>query len=652
MDAISFVLGIKSSQLRSAHLKELIYRGRVIQQSAVNGNAGESDEEGDNGRDDPNSAWVMAVYENDQGDEQHWKRTITASGGSEYRINNKVVTAAQYNAALEEENILIKARNFLVFQGDVEAIASQSPRDLTRLIEQISGSLEYKAEYEKLKAEMEKAAEASNFNLNRRRGINAEIKQYQEQKKEAENYEKKAQERDEAIVTHVLWKLFHFQNNIEQNKQEIEKHQTELREFRRIHEKFEGRLEQAKKEHAKVSRDVGKIDRAIKRREADIKEKETSLVPIDEKIHMASEKIKKVATRLKEIKRDQAHQSSTVEQIRKDIAIVDKAYAKWEEEQKALAAKSGRALSDADIAEYRKLSEQYKAKTAATQLKIDTYIRQLDEESVNSLKSKVESMQYQLSSLEAEVADIREKRNDAKETVDSYSSELNNKKKECNSLQSERIRQQQQRQELEEKYRDVLTKLNEVEDTRRASKREMQIKETVATLKRIYPGVKGRVSELCKPSQKKYAEAVSTVLGRHFDSVVVDNEKTAKDCIEYLRDQRVGQATFIPLDTVSVKPINPNLKGMHRGMRLAIDTIEYDASVEVAMQYACGNAVVCDSLDVAKYVCYEKGVEVKAVTVDGTVIHKGGLMTGGRTANSNAKRFEDQEVDSECSHYL
>src|SRR5690606_31908420 len=130
-------------------------------------------------------------------------------------------------------------------------------------------------------------------------------------------------------------------------KQEIEKHQTELREFRRIHEKFEGRLEQAKKEHAKVSRDVGKIDRAIKRREADIKEKETSLVPIDEKIHMASEKIKKVATRLKEIKRDQANQNSTAEQIKKDIAIVDKAYAKWEEEQKALAAKSGRALSDA-----------------------------------------------------------------------------------------------------------------------------------------------------------------------------------------------------------------------------------------------------------------------------------------------------------------
>ena len=49
------------------------------------------------------------------------------------------MSAGDYTAALEKHNILIKARNFLVFQGDVEAIASQSPKDLTRLIEQISG---------------------------------------------------------------------------------------------------------------------------------------------------------------------------------------------------------------------------------------------------------------------------------------------------------------------------------------------------------------------------------------------------------------------------------------------------------------------------------------------------------------------------------
>jgi chromosome segregation ATPase len=67
------------------------------------------------------------------------KCSISASGASEYKINGKPVNAKEYNEALTDHNILVKAKNFLVFQGDVEAVASQSPKDLMRLIEQISG---------------------------------------------------------------------------------------------------------------------------------------------------------------------------------------------------------------------------------------------------------------------------------------------------------------------------------------------------------------------------------------------------------------------------------------------------------------------------------------------------------------------------------
>ena len=109
MDAISFVLGIKSSHLRSAHLRDLVFRGRVLKTSKingdgsatvngvnghVNGDAASDEEDGADGtqdRNDPKSAWVMAVYEDDARDEQLWKRTITNQGASEYRINDRVV---------------------------------------------------------------------------------------------------------------------------------------------------------------------------------------------------------------------------------------------------------------------------------------------------------------------------------------------------------------------------------------------------------------------------------------------------------------------------------------------------------------------------------------------------------------------------------
>ncbi|EED12277.1 cohesin complex subunit (Psm1), putative [Talaromyces stipitatus ATCC 10500] len=667
MDAISFVLGIKSSHLRSTNLKDLVYRGRVLRTSKVNGDGsatvpeqnGNADEaqdgsdvedsqtQGDRG--DPRSAWVMAVYEDDAGEEQQWKRSITSGGVSEYRINNKIVTAQQYNEALEAENILIKARNFLVFQGDVEAIASQSPKDLTRLIEQISGSLEYKAEYERLKAEQEEAAEQQTFQLNRRRGINSEIKQYQEQKREAENYARKAEERDQAIITHILWKLFHFQRLIDESSAEIQKHQDELKEYRRGVEKYEKNLEEAKKEHAKMGREVSNAERYIVKKEKEIEDATNSLVPIDEKIEITSGKVQRYSSRISEIAKEHDTQTANVARLEKDLKIVEKAQAEWEAEWAKSMSKAGGQLSEADFQEYNKLKEEVNKRSSTEQLKLDNLRRQkkTDAETVNGLKSKFETAQWQLQNLEVEVKTLKTRKSDIADTIKETSAEIDRKKKELNAVTSERLRVSQMRTELEEKLQLVLKKLLEADDGRKQSEKEIRMKEMISTLKRIFPGVKGRVSDLCQPKQKKYAEAVSTVLGRHFDAIVVDNEKTAKECIQHLRDQRAGQATFIPLETIQVKAFNSNFKGMHRGMRPAIETVDYDNSVSRAISYACGNAIVCDDLDTAKYLCYEKGVDAKAVTLDGTVIHKGGLMTGGRgPGQQSSKRWDDSEMEN------
>lgn len=128
----------------------------------------------------------------------HWLTytiSVSTTGASEYKLNRKIVTYSAYNAALVSHSILVKAKNFLVFQGDVEAVASQSPKDLTRLIEQISGSLELAGEYDKAKEAQDRATENATFNFTRRRGINGEIKQYKEQKSEADRYEALCQEK-------------------------------------------------------------------------------------------------------------------------------------------------------------------------------------------------------------------------------------------------------------------------------------------------------------------------------------------------------------------------------------------------------------------------------------------------------------------------
>ena len=84
-----------------------------------------------------NSAYVTAVYVDENGAETEFTRSIHGSA-SEYRINRKVVRLEQYGEALEKIGILMKSKNFLVFQGQVESIAMKNAKERTAMFEEMS----------------------------------------------------------------------------------------------------------------------------------------------------------------------------------------------------------------------------------------------------------------------------------------------------------------------------------------------------------------------------------------------------------------------------------------------------------------------------------------------------------------------------------
>jgi structural maintenance of chromosome 1 len=135
MDAISFVLGVHSRHLRSTQLRDLVHRAPSDspEQLAARG------------------ARVTLVYKFAEGEPApsmatvatgtvRFSRLISAKGTGSYRIDDQDVSFDTYQGQLKQIGILVKARNFLVFQGDVESIASKSPEELTKLFEQISMS--------------------------------------------------------------------------------------------------------------------------------------------------------------------------------------------------------------------------------------------------------------------------------------------------------------------------------------------------------------------------------------------------------------------------------------------------------------------------------------------------------------------------------
>ncbi|ORY58944.1 hypothetical protein LY90DRAFT_506096 [Neocallimastix californiae] len=200
--------------------------------------------------------------------------------------------------------------------------------------------------------------------------------------------------------------------------------------------------------------------------------------------------------------------------------------------------------------------------------------------------------------------------------------------------------------ELSDKLNDIHERLMQAKADKLETHRDYVIKETIKRLKKIYPGVHGRVLDLCKPIQRKYDIAVSIILGRNLDAIVVDDNKTAIECIQYLKEKRIGSSTFIPINSISVKPINEKYRSYVKGAHLAIDVIQYDSIYEKVIQFICGNSMVCDDLSIAKDICYNRKQEIKVVTLNGVVIHKTGMITGGQSGISRqAKRWEEKQIE-------
>ena len=95
-----------------------------------------------------------------------------------------------------------------------------------------------------------------------------------------------------------------------------------------------------------------------------------------------------------------------------------------------------------------------------------------------------------------------------------------------------------------------------------------------------------------------------TAAGKHMDAIVVDSRHIVAECIHYLKDQRIGVCSFIPLDTIITSLPPERLRTFGSMYHLCIDLIEIDEHLKPAILYAVGNSIVCDNLDDAQVDIY------------------------------------------------
>jgi structural maintenance of chromosome 1 len=302
MDAISFVLGVQSRDLRSSQMRDLIYRPAGTSNNKLKRNTlrcratlvykrSRRDQGLEEIVDDEKDGNESA---NDSESEEiiRFSRSITPAGHGEYHVNNVTCTFAEYEKRLADIGVLVKARNFLVFQGDVENLARKSPSELVALMENISGSGELKQEYEKAAASKEEAEQATLFSFKKQKALRSERRILKEQKEEADRFHNLVEKKASIQTDLYMWLLYH----LDQDRQQAEEVLVELKQTLAEHEANETttgeNLKEAKKKASEGRRVTQQADKKRVTLAAKVDNLDPELIKLREETKNLTKKIK------------------------------------------------------------------------------------------------------------------------------------------------------------------------------------------------------------------------------------------------------------------------------------------------------------------------------------------------------------------------
>ena len=142
----------------------------------------------------------------------------------------------------------------------------------------------------------------------------------------------------------------------------------------------------------------------------------------------------------------------------------------------------------------------------------------------------------------------------------------------------------------------------------------------------------GPVSNILS-ADNEYVVALETALAASVQFIVVESAEDAKACIRYLKEHRIGRATFLPLDTVKGTLCDVSkIKDMDGYVGIASELARFEEKYRGIANDLLGRTVIADDIDHAAAIAAASGYKVKIVTLDGQVIHPGGSFTGGASA--------------------
>ncbi|ETE63401.1 Structural maintenance of chromosomes protein 1B, partial [Ophiophagus hannah] len=615
MDALSFVMGEKTSNLRVKHIQELIHGSNV-------GNPVSS------------SGRVTMVYVEENGEEKRFSRIIQGNG-SEFLINDTAVNHSMYTKALAEIGIIARAKNCLVFQGEVEAIAMKKPKERTQLFEQISTSGELAAEYAEKKRNLQKAEEDAQFSYNKKKNVAAERKRAKLEKEEAEHYQELFEELTEHKKQLQLFRLYHNEQKIKfLNDKVAEK--TKIIDTKKMAVSHAEETIKAKKSaFGMLTRSSQHIEKEIRALEVMLNQKRPQYIKAKEKTSYQIKKVDMAKNKLRDHMKKQAKQEEGKRELELELTEIDKAWRAFKKrvEEEAQHREREVFLEESQINQYQKLKELVHKKVAILTQQREKLLweQKADIEKISFDQQRQKETEENIKHVLQQIEDNERRMENLEEYRRTCSESLEEKKQQeeilTNEIQTSKIRIGKINEELSKVVSDLQNARIDVHEGKRQQKRA----ENLESLKRLYPD---------------FVLAVTKVFGKYMTAIVVASEKAARNCIRFLKEERAEPETFLPLDYLEVEPINEQLREI-RGAKLLIDVIQTSfPPLKKAIQFVCGNGLVCETVKDAKQLAFDGQHRLKTVALDGTLFLKSGIISGGSSyLKLKAKYWEEREIN-------
>ena len=649
-DAVRWVLGEQRiKQLRGSSMQDVIFSGTEMRKPLGYAYVAITLD---------NSDHQLAIDYN----EVTVARRIYRSGESEYLLNGtpcrlKDVNELFYDTGIGKEGYSI------IGQGQIDKILSGKPEERRELFDEAAGIVKFK----RRKAAAQKKLEDEKQNLVRVNDILSELEKQigplEKQSEVAKIYLKRKEELKTLDVNMFLLENKRLQEQLESVDEKYEIASADLNSTTEKYEKI-------KEEYEQIEGQIALLDETIEKGRTSLTDTsvlrgklEGEINVLKEQIHFARSNEEHLKQRKEAVQREIDEKNKDKDGILGDKKIIDEQVAQIEStrneaREKLLAVQNKIEELNNNIESGKNTIIDALNKRATIKSKLGRYDTMTEQ--VNIRKAELTSRLLRMKSDEAQQEAVMQKLNEEFEKINEEIRALND------SQASKEEKLTLIRDELSEKDRLL-------RDTQVSYHQEKSKLEALSNLTERYDGYGGSVKKVmeCKDREKgiigvvadiikvdkKYETAIETALGGNIQNIVTDDEETAKRMIAFLKQNKGGRATFLPLTSITnpqefKTPEVLKEKGVIGMADELVHTTDKYSNVAKAM---LGRIVVVDNVDNAVKIARKFDYGIRMVTIEGELLVPGGAISGGAFKNNSnllGRRREMEELEAKVKKYL